>query len=453
MRNRYPIALVGLLLGVTAWGQQDPSQAPATPAPAFGQELPPPQVTLAPPVTSLDQASLEPAVAARSYLQPGVHLTESVNSNLGSNGTVGITRILGSLDMTRFWNRYAFSADYVGGASLYSDNWGQPTQVHEMTAAQRYSWRNGQIQVRDCLTYLPEGSFGFSGFNGVGGGALGGSCGISGSGGTFGSLGNGSRLTNAATLDLRESLSPRSSITAAGGYTFTDFTNNTTNNTSQATRNSRQENAQVGYSRVLNHFDQLGLQYGFDHFEFPLAAAGSINSQTIQVQFEHAVSGRMDLTLGAGPQFITLHPVQTPTTSQVSVAARAILRYKFSRDTISLSYNRHTTAGSGIQLGSQTDEVRASLGRALTRLWTASLDTGYSHHNALLPVPTNSNATGGSYQMGFGGGGLNRRLGRFFSLQMHYQYTYQLFSSNIASSNRHIGDITLSWHPAPIRLD
>src|SRR5258708_6129860 len=110
MRKGLPIGLMGVLwLGTTAWAQQDTppaAQGPATPAPAFGQELPAPQVTLAPPVTSLDQVSLEPTIAARSFLQPGVHATESVNSNLGSNGgVVGITRLLGSLDLTRLWSR------------------------------------------------------------------------------------------------------------------------------------------------------------------------------------------------------------------------------------------------------------------------------------------------------------------------------------------------------------
>ena len=180
VKQSYRLVLAGGILMAAAWGQQDPGQTtppePATttaPAPAFGQEPPPAQITIAPPVTSLDQASLEPTVAVRSFLQPGVHLTETVNSNLGASGTVGITRILGSLDLTRIWSRYAFLADYVGGVSLYSDSIGSPSQVHAMAAAQRYSWRTGQLQVRDGLTYLPEGSFGFSGFNGAGGGGLG----------------------------------------------------------------------------------------------------------------------------------------------------------------------------------------------------------------------------------------------------------------------------------------
>ncbi len=472
MPPKIQIALLGLLLSVTALGQQDatqvpaqtrvPSETPATPAPAFGQELPAPQVTLAPPVTSLDEMSLEPTIAARSFLQPGVHATESVNSNLGKSGVVGITRLLGSLDLTRIWSRYTFIADYVGGASFASDSWSQPSQVHALTAAQRYVWRTGQLQLNDCMTYLPEGAFGYSGLNGAGGsGALGGGagCGGFGGGGSFGSLGSNPRLTNGTTLDLRESLNPRSSVTAAVGYTFTDFMGIGRNSSTNplGTTNSRQESAQVGYSRVLNHFDQLGLQYGFEQFQFPLVAAGKIDSHTVEVLYEHAVSGRMQLILSAGPQWIVSHPLVGGSTNKIDATAHAMLRYRFPRESVALSYNRHTTAGSGIQLGSETDDVRATLGRPLTRLWTSSIDAGYSHHTALQPAA--GSAIAGSYQTGFGGGGLTRRIGRYLSLQLHYQYTYELFNKNnpqIAAGqnfNRHIGDITLSWRPAPIRLD
>lgn len=449
MSWKYQITLAGvLLLGATAWAQQDSGQEPPpppTPAPAFGQEPPPPQVTQAPPVTSLDEASLEPAIAARSFLQPGAHVTETVNSNLGQGGTVAITRLLGSLDLTRLWSRYTFTANYIGGASLYSDSLDQPSQIHAMAVAQRYAWRTGQLQIRDALTYLPEGSFGFSGFGGAGGGGgLGG--GGFGGGTSFGSLGQNPRLTNGVTLDVRESLSPRSSITLAGGYTFTDFLHTT----NPGTINSRQVSAQAGYSRVLNKFDQIGLQYGYQQFQFPIQNAGTIDSHIIQGLYEHQISGRMDLVLGAGPQITTVRSPAVPTT-RISVSARATLRYRFPRYSVALNYNRHTTAGSGIQLGSQTDDVRFTFQRPLSRLWTSNLDVGYSHHSALQAALGTGFA--GTYQSGFGGGGLSRRLGRFFSFQVHYQYDYLNFSGNNRSLNRHIGDVTLSWHPNPIRLD
>jgi hypothetical protein len=457
MSRKYLITLVGvLLLGATAWAQ-DPGQEPPpppTPAPAFGQEPTVPQVTQAPPVTSLDEASLEPAIAARSFLQPGVHVNESVNSNLGQGGTVAITRLLGSLDLTRLWSRYTFVASYIGGASLYSDSLGQPTQIHAMAAAQRYAWRTGQLQVRDSLTYLPEGSFGFSGFGGAGGSGSGGGVAGGGFGGgsSFGTLGQNPRLTNA------------SSVTLAGGYTFTDFTDTT----QPGTINSRQVSGQAGYSRVLNHFDQIGLEYGYQQFQFPIQNAGTIDSHTVQGLYEHQISGRMDLILGAGPQVVVIRtptiiiPNPTPpppqlitpanTATRISVSARASLRYRFPRDSVALNYNRHTTAGSGIQLGSQTDDLRFTYQHPLNRLWTSNLDVGYSYHSA-LQLAVNPRALGGTYQAAFGGGGLTRRLGRYFTMQLHYQYDYLSFSGKTNSGNRHVGDFTLSWRPNPIRLD
>jgi len=307
MTRKLPIVLAAVLLwGAAAWAQQDTTQTPqepprTPPVPAFGEGPPPQQITQAPPVTSLDEASLEPAIAARSFLQPGVHVVESVNSDLGTNGVVGITRVLGSLDLLRLWSRYSFSLDYVGGLSLYSDQAGQPSQVHMMDASQRYSWRTGQIQVRDDLTYLPEGSFGFSGFGGAGGGSGGGL----GTTNSFGSLGVDPRLTNGVSVDIRESLTPRSSVTAAGGYTFTHFLNSSTPGNT-GTIDSTQVSAQAGYSHVLNRTDQLGLQYGYQQFQFPTQGAGTIDSHTFQGIYEHQITGRMDLILGAGPQITTI---------------------------------------------------------------------------------------------------------------------------------------------------
>ncbi len=49
----------------------DTSQQPETPpAPAFGQENPPPPVSENPPISGIDQPGLEPHAAPLSYLQP-----------------------------------------------------------------------------------------------------------------------------------------------------------------------------------------------------------------------------------------------------------------------------------------------------------------------------------------------------------------------------------------------
>src|SRR2546423_15094561 len=79
---------------------QQPADNPA-PAPAFGQDNPPPQSGDNPPLSGLDTPSLEPHAAARSFLVPGAHVSQSVDSNVaGTTGNAavhGVTRGMGSL--------------------------------------------------------------------------------------------------------------------------------------------------------------------------------------------------------------------------------------------------------------------------------------------------------------------------------------------------------------------
>src|ERR1700738_2069096 len=61
----------------------NPQQEPGTPPiPAYGQESPPLPVTENPPISGLDLPGLESHGAPLSYLQPGAHVTESVDSNV-----------------------------------------------------------------------------------------------------------------------------------------------------------------------------------------------------------------------------------------------------------------------------------------------------------------------------------------------------------------------------------
>ncbi len=102
----------------------DTAQQPETPAPAFGQENPPPPVSENPPISGIDQPALEPHAAPLSYLQAGAHLSESADSNiantLGGSSLQTVTRALGSLTLQRLWSNYKLALDFVGGAGYYS---------------------------------------------------------------------------------------------------------------------------------------------------------------------------------------------------------------------------------------------------------------------------------------------------------------------------------------------
>src|ERR1700685_4681155 len=95
------LTLTLLSVGV-AGAQSDENPPPAPPpAPAFGPENLAPQVSENPPLSAIDQPGLEPHAAPESFFLPGLHFSESLDSNaenaLGESSVSPITRALGSL--------------------------------------------------------------------------------------------------------------------------------------------------------------------------------------------------------------------------------------------------------------------------------------------------------------------------------------------------------------------
>src|SRR3989441_11723165 len=137
MRNRaYMLALGTALALGTGWAQSDSSQQqpgsrqqPAdntqqqgtVAAPAFGQDNAAPVSSDNPPLSGLDQPSLEPRAAARSFLIPGAHVSQSLDTNVGSGGPHlnRINRGLGSLALQKLWSRHDARLGYAGGVALF----------------------------------------------------------------------------------------------------------------------------------------------------------------------------------------------------------------------------------------------------------------------------------------------------------------------------------------------
>ena len=176
--------LVVVVLGawVMACGQstdpeaQQPSdsqtqEAPA-PAPAFGQTAP----ILSPenpPISGIDEPRLDLRRALRSFVSVGLQASESADTNptnqlSGSNdqNVRSISRILGALDLQRFWPKNDLIAEYVGGGAFYTSGIDQIRQLQDVGVLGVTRWRTGQLSVRDAFNYLPEGSFAAGGYGG-----------------------------------------------------------------------------------------------------------------------------------------------------------------------------------------------------------------------------------------------------------------------------------------------
>lgn len=520
MRRRtsiWTVAVMACALSV-AWAQDgtapsggDSSQNTAQqPVPAYGQDNSSAQMTENPPISSLDQPSLEPQTAPLSYLQPGATFSEAADSNAASLLGVGqhftsLTHALGSLEMRRLWSHYDFGLDYLGGMGYYSAHGQGAKLLQQMDVTQKITWKRGQLSLRDSFSYLPEGNFGSAygsiGAQGIGsiastpfGAFMGGS--------VLGTFGLVPRILNIADADVTENLSPKSSITAAGGYAFTHFYGS--DFTTGATFIGVSElSFQAAYDHVVTPHTQVALLYGYQNFDFSVSGM-AFHTHIIQGMYGHRITGKLDFLMGAGPQITKLDtqsavcsdPTITiplicalsgdsliPTTlhdTRIGVAGMFRLRYRFPRTTMHLSYQRYVTSGSGLFAGAETDLARLRLTRPLSRVWTGFVDVGYSHNSRLQTLTAEQlancvpqgqvNPTGlpvcpgfsaNVYQYAFIGGGLHRQFGHDFHGFFSYQYNALKFDDSLCGaatgcnrlSNRQVITVGLDWTPRPIRLD
>jgi hypothetical protein len=477
-------AVLALLLIATAGtqvrAQETSNQTPTGAAPAATGPDTETQTIENPPLSGLDAPSFAPSFGARSYLAPKLQVNEAVDTNrsgtLGNNTTIkGVTRGIGSLTLQKLWKTHPLDVDYSGGVAWYQGT-GKVYQLHSFAGTQRFLWRTGQLAVRDGLSYLPTGNFGFNSFGGAGvltggttlPGGLPGGNGLG--GGNFGSTVNQPRISNTSSVDITESLSPRDSVTLAGGYSFNDFLDNPVGYV-----NSQQVSGQVGFNRQLSRHDQIAFSYGYQSFHFPNQGRGSFNSDVFQVLYGHRITGRLDLQLGGGPQFIHRYfwqpgivtptnpkPPATPVSNSfITGSGRATLTYLYSAGTnLNLTYTHSANAGSGLLAGANTDAIRLGLTHQLTRRWTASSDIGYSYSKRILNSSTTQAGNASGYRFWYAGGTLRRQLSRHLGAFADYQYDSIGFASGICTTTpcstsygRHVGLIGLDWTPSPIRLE
>jgi hypothetical protein len=490
IRTALLLMFLAAFLSATVWAQNDSSSQSGGAPPAAST---PAEINAEnPPLSGLDAPSAEPAYGGRSYLLPGIQLSESADSNAnggtGSNTHVAeVSRGLGSLDLQKIWKSNQLGLDYIAGGVFYlgprSQGRSRSYQVHTFAGDDRILWRTGQLALRDSFDYLPEGTFGFSSFGGAGsfGSALGGPLtgvgagtglgggltggppgGLVGGTGSFGSVGLQPRIDNSSTVDIVQQLSPRSSFTIAGGYDFTDFLDK-----SQSTLNlvnSQQFNGQIGFNHLLNKKDQVGFLYAFQDFHFPTPGSGTITAHIWHVLYGHRINGRLNFTAGGGPQLLIIHSPVFGENKRVSGNGSVALHYIFSsRTNGQILYQRFVTPGSGFYAGSNTDAARVSVNHFFGRHWNAVADGGYSHNSSLQKNILTAGLNSKSYQYWYAGGSLRRQIGQHFGAFMSYQFNN--FGSSSCTSlsgatalcgqtvQQHVGSIGIDWHPRPIRLD
>ena len=461
--------LIILGINLLAAAQNDSAPERTGPAPALGQTAPildPDN----PPISGLDEAGLEMRSASRSFVSYGLSLSETADTNasnqLDRQGISSVTHLLGAADLQRFYAKTDLFAEYVGGGAFYSNAVRDVSQLHALGVMGVTRWRTGRLTLRDSFSYLPEGSFSvgaFGGNPGLGIATGGGASGLAGGGlpgshffgnGEFGSVGLTPRLSNSAFADVVQSLTPRSAITIATGFSNAHFFDNTDN-----LINSDKVMVEAGYSYMLGRRDQIGAVYGFQQFRFPQDAGGQLDAQIANFRWSHVVNGKMTLIGGIGPQHLLVEVPFGNDISRWTVNGRAVLRYRFTRTSIAAAYERFTSAGSGFFAGTDTQAARLGVTRPLARTYEVYLDFGYSHNSRLQPQGVGGIA-GNTFNHGFARVLLRKHLGREYSAFAAYRFndlSLENTTCNVGtctrSSERHMVTVGVEWHPRPSRID
>jgi hypothetical protein len=468
MANMRTIRLALLVFGLSICAaaqtsSQSQSGATPAPAPAFGQTatvLDPDN----PPVSGLDQPSLELHTASRSFISPALQVSESADTN-GANqlggrpGLESVTRVLGALDLQQFWPKSDLFLEYLGGGSFYSS----PYAAKQMQAAGLEAvtrWRTGQVTLRDSFSYLPDGSFAVSAFGGVPGLGIatgGGTAGLGGGAlgvnpnGQLGAVGNIPRLSNRAIVDAVQAISKVSALTAAVGFSNAHFYD-----PSGTLLNSDEITVEGGYSHLLRRHDQIGVVYAFQLNQFPQVIGGQIYVQTANLRWSHTITGRMSLMAGVGPQYVDLQ--NRGDFPHWSVSARVQLRYKFAHSSMIASYEKFTSAGAGFFAGAETQAARLAFQRPLARTWNVFGDVGFSHNKRLQTVLFGVDAA--SYNDVFAGVIFRKHMGRTYDFFAAYRFSEVAFNvpvtlGGVTSRNnqRQVGTIGVEWHPTPTRIE
>ncbi len=407
----------------------------------------------------------------QSYLVAGVTLNESAElypaNNLPTSTweSNSVTKIYGSLALTRTDRRFNTHVDYKGGEFFYNNTSvpARESHVQQFSASEAFPLGRATFLLEESLSDYPAASFGSTAYGGASAYNLGfgttGQTGISNFFGfnDYGGYGGAPHFTSVSLAEVTYQLTPRSLVSAQGAYAFTDYLGQGN------AVNDQQTSALGGYQYQLTPRSSVFVSGGFQQFKYP-GNEGKVLADTVQLGYTRSLTPRLNFVFSLGPSFISstgptlivIGPVTIPiivTTHQTSLSAVGSFQYLLRRETLSLSYERLTSGGSGFFEGATTDIVSFGLSRPLSPRWTASFNGGFARLSSLGL----SGTSGSTYEYGFVGAGLQRAVGRHFSFTASYQFNDETSYCNTSSvcpglSQSHIALISFGWHTLPFHL-
>lgn len=454
---------LALSIGAVTTSAQDQPPWPDDPPKPAGSSFPvvgPPDGELPPdytPLTGMQNVRLGFPEGRHSYWVPGLQFSSNVFSNSheqpGNSNWTADNYFIGNLSLVKVRRLSMLAINYSGGGYLSTDSrWGSG-YYQQLALAQNIQTKRWLIQILDQFSANPQSSFGFGGVTNLGVPGVGGSLGtvISGLGGNYfpnvGVYGVGAYRYNLVGLQATYALSHRGSVTFAGSYSFLDFQE-------AGNIDSRTTVGSVGYNYALSRNDTIGLVYRFSSYQFP-GDPQAYGSQVMSFAYGRKITSRLGFRLFIGPE-ITNYRIPVGSSSQnVGFSATANTTYAFRHGILTLAYIHGLNANSGVLVGSNLDEVEATISRRLTPVWTGSVHSGYSRNSPVAGTTVGHPV----YDNWYVGAGVNRPIGGDFNFGLSYTAMNSSYLpaciGAVCNNSSTYSTITANfqWHPRPSLLE
>jgi hypothetical protein len=410
------------------------------------------------PATGLQAPTVGRPELGHSYWVPGFIFGSTIESRppglLGpnTNGWYANNYVGGEVSLLEEGGRSVFGLNATGGGYFTTDSLESNGGFGNLSAAYDVNLDRWNFQVFDYFSYIPESQFGFAGGSGLAVPGVSGTLGPSIPGLAAAVVPNqsiysaiGPRYSNAFAAQATYQVSRRASITVGGSYGILNFTQPGNINNDMALGN-------VGFNYAINPHDSIGVLYRFTGFHYD-GEPQALGTHVVNAVYQKKVAARLALSFFGGPEFTEFRVPVGNKTSTTGVSAGASLTYQFQTASIGLNYFHGVTAGSGILLGSTTDQATVTLTKQFARVWSGMVNVGYSHNASLTTGP---GLISPSFDNWFAGGTLSRPIGRNMQVSGTYEASYESTSPSSpgvpSSYMQNVIVITFEFHTRPFVL-
>jgi hypothetical protein len=459
------VVLASCSVGVSrAWAQEE-DPAPAKPAArAFAALIDPSHQdpnqdpdALQPdnrPLTGIQDPTLGSQQFRHSYWVPGFQYGNLIQSGslAGPNTTSEWSSdnyLAGNLSLLSTWSRAQLGVNYSGGGFLSTDKALGNGSYHALGMVQTFTWGRWQLQFLDQFSYTPEALFGFGGGVRLGVPGIGGSLAPSlpdlsanlvPNQSIFAST--GTRYSNASAVETMYALTPRASISMAGSYALLRFVE-------PGNFDSDETMANIGYDYALTRADTIGVLYRFTSYRYD-GISQVIGNQIVNIAYGRKITGHLGLQLSGGPEFTSYRIPLNGNSSQVLPYVSASLTYGVPLGQLSFGYTHGVSGGSGVLVGSNTDQLTIGGNHRIGRSWTFLGSLGYARNRSLATSPAATRSFGSWVATA----GLTHPFGPNASLSFGYTARAQTsnqvcMTSCSMNSTQHQISLGFQWNTRP----